>query len=153
MNDMTLSSMGRESGTRIDSSDREVVVPVIEETLRVEKRVVEKGGVRIIKSVVTEEAIVEEPTIHEAATVERIAVNRLLEAGEALPKSRRDGDTLIIPIFEEVVVTEKRMRITEELHILLSRTETVTPQTATIRRESVRIEPIASSDDLLSTQD
>ena len=41
--------------------------------------------------------------IHEAATVERVAVNRLLEIGEELPKSRRDGDTLIIPIFEEVL--------------------------------------------------
>lgn len=136
----------------ISSREGEVVIPVIEETLRVDKRVVEKGGVRIVKSVITEEATVEEPTIHESATVDRIAVNRFLEPGEELPKSRREGDTLIIPIFEEVVVTEKRMRITEELHILLTRTESVTPQTTTIRRETVRIEPLASSDDLPSTQ-
>lgn len=130
----------------------ELVIPVIEETLNVSKRVVEQGGVRIIKSVVTEEATIEEPTIHEAATVDRVAVNRMLNPGEELPKSRREGDTLIIPIFEEVVVTEKRMRITEELHILLSRTETVTPQTTTIRRETVRVEPITSANDLQSTQ-
>lgn len=130
----------------------EHVIPVIEESLHVTKRVVEQGGIRIIKSVTTEEATIEEPTIHEAATVDRIAVNRLLEPGEELPKSRRDGDTLIIPIFEEVIVTEKRMRVTEELHIVLSRTEAVTPQSTTIRRESVRIEPIPSSNDLQSTQ-
>ncbi len=122
--------------------DERIVIPVIEENLRVDKKIVEGGGFRIIKSVVTEEATAEASTVHEAATVERVAVNRLLEVGEELPKSRRDGDTLIIPIFEEVIVTEKRMRLTEELHVLISRTETLTPQTTTIRRESVRIEPI-----------
>ncbi|MBC7809080.1 MAG: DUF2382 domain-containing protein [Akkermansiaceae bacterium] len=138
-----------------DQTTREgnIVIPVIEETLHVTKRVVEQGGVRIIKSVITEETTVEEPTVHEAASVDRVVINRLLEPGEALPKSRRERDTLIIPIFEEVVLTEKRMRITEELHILLTRTETVNPQTTTIRRESVQIEPLASTNDLRSTQD
>ena len=129
-----------------------IVVPVIEETLRIDKRVTEHGGIRITKSVNTEEVTVEEPTVHEAATVDRVAVNRMLEPGESLPKSRREGDTLIIPIFEEVIVTEKRMRITEELHILLTRTETVTPQTTTIRRESFQVEPLLPTNDLLSTQ-
>jgi len=119
-----------------------VVIPVIEEYLTVSKRVEEHGGVRVVKSVVTEEATIEEPTVREAATVERIPINRMLERDEELPKSRREGDTLVIPIFEEVVVTEKRMRVTEELRILLTRTETVTPQTTTIRRETVHIEPI-----------
>jgi len=130
----------------------ETIIPIIEETLRVDKRVIEQGGFRVVKSVSTEDVVIEEPTVHEAATVDRVAVNRLLAPGEELPKSRRDGDTLIIPIFEEVIVTEKRMRITEELHIILSRTETVTPQSTTIRRESVRIEPLTSSNDLPSTQ-
>lgn len=120
----------------------QAVVPVVEETLAVGKRVTEQGGVRIVKSVTTEEATIEEPTIREAVSVERVAVDRLLEAGAPLPESRREGDTLIIPIFEEVVIAEKRVRITEELHVLVTRTETVTPQTTTIRRESVRIEPI-----------
>jgi len=128
----------------------ETIIPIIDEEIRLDKRVVDQGGVRIVKSVTNEDVTIEEPTIHEAATVDRVAVNRLLEPGEELPKSRRDGDTMIIPIFEEVVVTEKRMRLTEEIRIVLSRTETVTPQSTTIRRESVRIEPIAPSDDLLS---
>lgn len=130
----------------------ETIIPVIEETIRVDKRVVEQGGFRIVKSVSTEDVVIEEPTVHETARVDRVAVNRLLAPGEELPKSRRDGDTLIIPIFEEVLVTEKRMRVTEELHVVLSRTETVTPQSTTIRRESVRIEPLAPSNDLPSTQ-
>jgi len=130
----------------------ETIIPIIEETLRVNKRVIEQGGFRIVKTVSTEDVVIEEPTVHEAATVNRVAINRLLAPGEELPKSRRDGDTLIIPIFEEVIVTEKRMRVTEELHVVLSRTETTTPQSTTIRRESVRIEPLTSSNDLPSTQ-
>jgi len=150
MNDTYAPTHGTNTAV-INESDT-VVIPVVEETLSVGKRIVEGGGVRIVKSVITEEATVEEPTVHEAATVDRIAINRLLGPGEELPKSRREGDTLIIPIFEEVVITEKRMRITEELHILLTRTETVTPQTTTIRREQVRIEPLSPTNDLLSTQ-
>jgi len=140
-----------EADKTVELVGEEQVIPVIEESLHVTKRVVEKGGFRVVKSVTTEEATIEEPTIHESAAVNRVTVNRLLEPGEELPKSRRDGDTLIIPIFEEVIVTEKRMRVTEELHIVLSRTETVTPQSTTIRRESVRIEPITSPNDLQST--
>ena len=152
MNDTPTLTAGTDHTERLLAQE-EVVIPIVEETLSVSKRVVEQGGVRIVKTVTTEEATIEEPTIHEGASVERVAVNRLLSQGEELPKARREGDTLIIPIFEEVVVTEKRMRLTEELHILLTRTETVTPQTTTIRRESVHIESIAPTNDLQSKQD
>lgn len=151
MSQTTVITPGAEQATHVVGE--ETIIPIIEETLRVDKRVIEQGGFRIVKTVATEDVVIEEPTIHEAATVNRVAVNRLLAPGEELPKSRRDGDTLIIPIFEEVIVTEKRMRVTEELHVVLSRTETITPQSTTIRRESVRIEPLTSSNDLPSTQD
>lgn len=142
------------SGALPDSSrSGAVVIPVIEETIRIDKRVEEGGGFRVIKSVVTEQKTIEEPTFHESATVDRVAVDRVLDRGEDLPKPRREGDLLVIPIFEEILVTEKRTRITEEIHILLARTETVSAQTETIRREVVTIEPLAPKDDSLSTRD
>ena len=132
--------------------NEETIIPVFEETVSVGKRILERGGVRIIKTVSTEDISVEEPTVQESVSLDRITVNRVLEAGEPIPVARREGDTLIIPIFEEVVVVEKRVKLTEELHIRQIRTETTTPQSTTIRRETVRVEPISSSDDLLESQ-
>jgi len=140
MNDVTL-EMPPVHDT-LETGRETITIPVVEESLSVTKRIVEGAGVRIVKRVVTEEVTVEEPTVHESAHVERVAVNRLLAPNEPLPKARQEGDTLIIPLFEEIVVVETRTRLTEELHVQLSKTETVTPQKMTIRREEVRVEPL-----------
>ncbi len=121
-----------------------VTIPVIAEELTVEKRVTEHGGVRVVKTVTSEDVVVREPTVRETASVERVPVNRLLAANEELPKARRDGDTMIIPLFEEVVVSEKRTRLVEELRITMTRTEELTEQTVTIRRETVSTEPLTA---------
>jgi len=119
-----------------------VTIPVIVEELTVEKRIVERGGLRIVKIVTSEDVVVREPTVREAASVERVPINRLLAADEALPKARREGDTMVIPLFEEVVVSEKRTRLVEELRITMTRTEEPTEHTVTIRREAVHTEPL-----------
>ena len=43
-----------------------------------------------------------------------------------LPQVRTEGDTTIVPVFEEVLVVEKRLMLKEELHIRrLANKETV----------------------------
>ncbi len=71
------------------------MIPIVAEKRTVGKRVEEHGGVRIVKSVVTKELTTNESTVHESASVDRIAVNRPLAVGEALPLARRGGDTMI----------------------------------------------------------
>jgi len=120
----------------------EVKIPVIEEVLTVGKSTVKSGGVRIIKTVSERDEVVDVPVTWESASVERVTVDRLLAADEPRPGPRTEGNTLIVPIFEEVLVVEKRLRVTEEIHIRRdSQTETV-PQTVALRREEVRIEPL-----------
>ena len=121
------------------SLDMARVVPVIEESLVVDKRVVDQGGYRIVKSVDVREEVVDEPLVTYTVDVERRIIGRLLPSME-VPASRQEGNTWIVSVVEEVLVTEKRLMLKEELHI--RRTESVTrhPQTFSLRSESVTIE-------------
>jgi len=56
------------------------------------------------------------------------------------PQTRQEGDTLIVPILEEVLVVEKRLMLKEELHIRKQSSERTERQTIRLRSEQVKIE-------------
>jgi uncharacterized protein (TIGR02271 family) len=97
-----------------DSDKTEHAIPLVEERVTIDKRVVETGRVRI-RSVVDEKLVrVSEELERDDVVIERIAINR--EVTEP-PRSREEDGVLIVPILEEVVVLEKRLVLKEELHI------------------------------------
>ena len=118
------------------------VIPVIEETLDVQKRQVETGGVRITKVVHEREEVVNVPRVREEVTVERVTLNRMVDTPVSM---RQEGDTLIIPLLEEVVVMEKRLMVKEELRITKRRIEEQASQQVTLRREEVVVERLDPS--------
>lgn len=119
----------------------EIRVAVSEEVLSVGTRMVETGrGVRVHKSVVSERVLVEETLAQEDIEVRRVLVERTLEAGESLPTTRYEGQTLVVPIFEEVLVVERRMRLKEELHITRVHREESYVETVMLKTEQVSIE-------------
>lgn len=120
-----------------DVKENLLIVPVIQEELAVERRQVETGRVRITKKVNEQPQVVDEPLITEEVEVERVPVNRPVDAP---PAARYEGDTLIIPVVEEVLVVEKRLVLREELHVRKVRTETRQPQQVTLRKEEVFID-------------
>lgn len=119
----------------------EIVIPLAAEQIAVDKRVVETGTMRVVKTVSEVEEVVNVPLISDQADVQRVAVNRVLDVA---PEVRREGDTLIVPLLEEVLVVEKRLMLREELHIRMKREETQHTQQVTLRREDVQIERVAS---------
>ena len=54
------------------------------------------------------------PLFREDCDVERVPIRRMIDQPAEI---RQDGDTLIIPLMEEVLVVEKRLMLREELHI------------------------------------
>jgi stress response protein YsnF len=74
-----------------------------------------------------------------AEEVKRLTVNRVVDG---LLSVRYEGDTMIVPILEEVLIVEKRCMLKEELHISKRRVETHTPQRVTVRSEEVTVERI-----------
>lgn len=119
------------------SSTEEIVVPVIVEDVQVSKRTVETGRVRLRKLVHERDELVDEPLLREEVAVNRVAVNRQINT---LPEVRHEGNTLIVPVVEEVLVVEKRLILREELHITRQQTTAREPQTVTLRSEELIVE-------------
>ena len=125
-----------------------IVVPVIEEQIQVGKRVVDTGSVRITKTVHEYEEQIDEPLSRETVGVTRVAVNKAVDSASP---AREEGDTLIIPIYEERLVVQKQLFLKEELHVRRQRTvDRHARQTVTLRREEVAVErqPVDVGDDV-----
>ena len=71
--------------------DQKLVIPVIEEAVTVEKRVIESGKVRVSKRISEHEELVDVPLFHEEVSVERVPINLFVEAR---PPIRQEGDTM-----------------------------------------------------------
>lgn len=87
-------------------------ISLLEEVLQVGKRQVETGRVRISLLTDTEQRAVTETLRSRRVDVQRVTVERLLDAGEAMPQSRMEGDELVVPIVEKRLVLEKRLVVT-----------------------------------------
>jgi uncharacterized protein (TIGR02271 family) len=106
---------------RKDEQEAPVTIALHEEVLTPVVREVHLGDVVIHKRV--EEAPVETTVDlrHENVSVEHVAIDREIDS---VPELRYEGDTLVIPLVEEVLVTEKRLVLREEVRITRhSRTE------------------------------
>jgi uncharacterized protein (TIGR02271 family) len=114
-----------------------VTVPVLEERLAAETRAVDLGELRVRKTVETEEARVTQEVTRDDLLLERVPVNRPLEAPAA---SRVEGDWYVVPVMEEVLVVRKQLMLKEEVRI---RRQPVTAEQEvreTLRRERVELE-------------
>ena len=116
------------------------VIPLIAEELRVSKSAVVTGGVRLTKRISEREEIVDEPLLQENVSVERVAIGTVVSEA---PQARQEGDTLIVPVLEEVLVVEKRLLLKEEVRITRTRTQVHQPQSVTLRTEEAVFEEIA----------
>lgn len=116
-----------------------VVLPVVAESLDIQKHKVEAGGVRIKKIVHEREEIVDEPLIREEVQVKRVPVNRVVDAPVPI---RHVGNTMVISLMEEVLVVEKRLMLKEELYITKGEVETHKPQRVILRSEEATIERV-----------
>jgi stress response protein YsnF len=138
-------AMAKISGQPPDQ--KSVSVPITEEVLSISTRTVDTGrGVRVHKTVHTEPVLIDEVLAQEAIDIQRIAIDRTLGDGEPLPSTRYEGDVLIIPVFEEVIVVERRMRLKEELHVTRIQHEKSHTQTVVLKSEQVSIERFDEND-------
>jgi uncharacterized protein (TIGR02271 family) len=125
--------------------EQELVIPIVDEFANVETRVVETGKVEVHKTVHERTEVVDQPLFSEEVEIERVTINRPLE--EAVG-ARYEGDTLVIPLLEEVLVIQKQLVLREEVHIKKLRKEMHDPQEVLLRTEEVNVvrKPSASAD-------
>ena len=124
-----------------DAGEGAAVLALVEEALRVGKRRVETGRVRVYVSTETEERLLRETLRAERAEVERVPVGRELAEGEQAPVARREEDgTLVVPVLEEVLVVERRLVLREEIRLRLVPVEEPVEQPVTLRRQRAAVE-------------
>jgi stress response protein YsnF len=114
-----------------------VSVPVRAERLRIARRVRAGDTVRVTVRPRRRVVVVDEPTAAERVSVERVAVDRFVD--QPVPP-RRDGDTLVISVVEEVVVVAKRLKVVEEVRITRKREITRRPVRVTLNEEEAIVE-------------
>lgn len=120
-----------------------MTVPVHEEQLQVETHEVDTGrGVRISKRVTERPETVSRELWHEEIDVVRVPVNSIVAEP---PQVRHEGDTMVVPVVEEVLVVEKRYRVKEEVHIKRRRQTEVHEATVPVKAEELTVERFDSS--------
>jgi uncharacterized protein (TIGR02271 family) len=127
---------------RLDGTgEDEAVLPLAQEALRVGKRRVETGRVRVSVATEAEDRLVRETLRTERVEVERVAVGRELAEGEPVPTARREDDgTLVVPVLEEVLVVERRLVLREEVRLRTVAAEETVEQPVTLRRQRAEVE-------------
>lgn len=115
------------------------MIPVTAEELAISKEQVTTATVRVTKHVSERTETIAESGYREEVHVERVPVNRFVDTP---PETRVEGDTTIIPVVEEVLVVEKRLRVKEEVRITRSRKEQRGPQAVKLRSDEVKVERI-----------
>jgi uncharacterized protein (TIGR02271 family) len=124
----------------VTSEQGALVVPVMEEQLKVGRKRVETGKVRITKVVNERRELIEEPVFGEDVEVKRVPIDRVVDGPP--PPVRMEGDVMIIPLLEERVVTQKQVFLKEELHVIKRKYETTSSQEVTLRTEEAVVEEV-----------
>lgn len=130
---------GDSASGALTDADAPATVQVMQEELQIGKRIVHTGkGIRVHKRITERTETVDVPLQHDDYTVRHVPIDEILQG--APPAVRTEGETLIVPVMEEVLVTEKRWHLKEELHITRTRRELHAPQTVRLKSEQVTVE-------------
>jgi uncharacterized protein (TIGR02271 family) len=124
----------------------QISLPVMREEMQVGKRTVDTGrGVRLHKTVTENEQRLDHTLRQDELVVEHVVIGTPVPESD-LPTMRYDGDTLVVPILEEVLVVQKQLRLKEEIRITRQPREARATQTVRLRTEHVEIERFDESE-------
>ena len=115
------------------------VVRLLEEELSVGRERVETGRVRVKVVTREHEELVDVPLTQERVEVERVAIDKEVDA---IPPRRQEGDTVIVPVVEEVMVVRRKLVLKEEIHLKLVRSTEQHRESVTLRRQEAVVERV-----------
>ena len=119
-------------------------IPLSEETLRLDKRHVTTGRVRISTKTDVVEELAQASLDREAVEVTRVPVDRIVDQAPAI---RTEEGVTIIPILEEVLVVEKRLLLKEELHVRKTNTQEDVELPVQLRKQRAVVERMSVEED------
>jgi uncharacterized protein (TIGR02271 family) len=113
---------------------------LVEEALRVDKREVTSGRVRIETVTDTVEELARATLDEETVEVTRVPIGREVSAAPAV---RTEDGVVIVPVMEEIVIVEKRLVLKEELHIRRQVTQENVEVPVTLRKQRAVVERLS----------
>lgn len=126
------------------------VVPLVEETLHLDKRHVTTGKVRVSTKTDVVQELAHASLEGETVEVTRVPVDRIVDHA---PEIRTENDVTIIPIMEEILVVEKRLVLKEELHVRKARTQDKVEIPVELRKQRAVVERVSTKDGETSDDD
>jgi uncharacterized protein (TIGR02271 family) len=123
---------GDEDGNRRERA----VIPLAAEELVVSKQHVETGRIKVSRVTHGREHTINELLEHETVEVNRTQIGQPIET---MPSVREEGDTIVIPVVEEVLVVERRLFLKEEVRVRRVRTTERHQETVTLRHQEAVI--------------
>lgn len=114
-------------------------IELVEERASIGVRETITGRVRVTTATETFDEVRSHELHGTRVEVTRVPVERMLEPGEAPPGPRTEGGVTIVPVFEEVLVTETRIVLKEELHITQYETTETVDIPVSLRRQTATV--------------
>ena len=121
----------------LDETPVEYRIPLVEESLRVDKRIVETGRVRVRVVVDEQDHHFSEALDRSTVEVVRVPINREIDV---MPEPRTEGEYTIVPVVEEVLVVRRQLVLVEEVRIRRVMTTELVDQTVVARKMRAVIE-------------
>src|SRR3954447_7420569 len=121
----------------MSSENTPQTLQLTEEDLRVEKRNIPAGKVRVKTVVESFDEVVREALQTERVEIRHVHVGKEVQS---IPTVRTEGDTTIIPVVEEVLVVEKRLLLKEEIHVRRKSSEESVEVPVTLRKQRAIVE-------------
>jgi uncharacterized protein (TIGR02271 family) len=115
---------------------------LLAEELSVGKEAVETGRVRVSTQTHTREVAVDEDLLRESAEIETIPIGRQIFE---MPSVRHEGETVIVPIVEEILHTERRLILKEEVRITRQKTTEQFHDRVTLRYQEAVVTRVQSA--------
>jgi stress response protein YsnF len=131
-----------------DTSSEVEVIALAEEEVRLDKRMVTTGKVRVRTIVDVETELAKATLDGETVEVTRVPIDRIVEQP---PGIRVEDNVTIIPVLEEVLIVEKRLVLKEEVHIRKLATTEDVEIPVELRKQHAVIERLPADEDDTNT--
>jgi uncharacterized protein (TIGR02271 family) len=131
-----------------DTSSEVEVIALAEEEVRLDKRMVTTGKVRVRTIVDVETELAKATLDGETVEVTRIPIDRIVDQA---PGIRVEDNVTIIPVLEEVLIVEKRLVLKEEVHIRKLATTEEVEIPVELRKQHAVIERLPADEDDTNT--
>ena len=118
---------------------RERILALHAEEIEITKRTVSQATVRVSKVTRTHDQTLHETLSHQRVDVERVPIGTYVDVA---PPVRQEGDMTILSVVEEVLVTERRLLLKEEVRIRRIQMPEEHVETIPVRVEEAVVERI-----------